>query len=51
MKLTTKHLLGIIGRVPIYILGVLVGSMGLVVIFFQFDVKTLNDVTYYGKQS
>lgn len=51
MKLTTKNLLEIIGRVPIYILGVLGGSMGLGVIFFQFDVKKLDDVTYYGKQS
>lgn len=51
MKLTSKNLLEIIGRVPIYILGVLGGSMGLGVIFFQFDVKKLNDVRYYGKQS
>jgi hypothetical protein len=51
MKLTTKNLLKIIGRVPFYLLGVLVGSLGLWVIFFQFDVKTLDDVTYYGKQS
>jgi hypothetical protein len=51
MKLTIKHLLEITGRVPIYLLGVLGGTLGVGVIYFQFDVNVLNDKTFYGRAS
>ena len=49
MKLTIKHLLEITGRVPIYLLGVLGGTFGVGVIYFQFDVNAFNDETFYGR--